>query len=210
MAKTESKKKAKFYKQTPSVCASSWCTIFAFFIVFSSFIFACIEIELEGRDGWAIDLPTPNIGKHFQYLTLYHVFMFIFIFSMFNLAFVFNPKFFTWRNELFVLSLMCMWFLFEDVFWFVLNPYYGFKHIGDAWWHATWQDVPIIYAILPLISMVLAGISGYAYTYLKSLFFLALGFGIVLAISPLYQLAYKASHNEIIATIDKTPVPDLK
>ena len=190
----EHKHKVPIYKQTPSICASSWCTIFSIFVVFSAFIYACIEIELEGKNGWAENLETSCLGSSKNSLTIYHVFMVIFIVTMFNLAFIFNPSYFSWRNELFVLSLMCIWFLFEDVFWFVLNPYYGFKHIGDAWWHAKWHDVPMIYAILPLISFFLAAISGYAFTYLKSLFFLALGFGIVLAISPLYQMAYKASH----------------
>ena len=53
-------------------CAESG-THDAVFVFLFALVFALIEIEIEGKDGWAANLPTArNVVGH---LTLYHVYM---------------------------------------------------------------------------------------------------------------------------------------
>ena len=42
------------------------------FICIFALLYALLEIEIEGQDGWAKNLPTPQIFLHF---TQYHVIM---------------------------------------------------------------------------------------------------------------------------------------
>ena len=45
----------------------------ALFVWLFALVFAMIEIEVEGKDGWAKNLPTPkNVLAH---LSLYHIYM---------------------------------------------------------------------------------------------------------------------------------------
>ena len=102
------------------------------FIFFSALLYALIEIEIEGKEGWAKNLPTARniIGK----MTLYHVFMFVFIIIMFIRIY---PMY--GNNSFITIFYVTSWFLLEDFLWFVLNPYYTLKNYKkeEIWWHSN-------------------------------------------------------------------------
>jgi len=114
-------------------------------------VLAFIEVQIEGKDGWASKLPTwkPKgdgvVNKTFKKilsgkeLTGYHLATFTFVLLILHLPFFFT---FTWRwwRELEVLSLFFLFLVFWDFLWFILNPYYGlekFKSV-EVWWHNQW------------------------------------------------------------------------
>ena len=64
----------------------------------------CIFRLDRNRDRrWAECLPTPNLTSSKRSLTLYHVFMAIFLLLVLNSLFFIKPKKFTWKNFLYSL-----------------------------------------------------------------------------------------------------------
>ena len=59
-------------KNIPNPCSDNKCIFFIIILITLSFIFALIEIELEGKFGWAEQTPTPNLGAAKNSLTLSH------------------------------------------------------------------------------------------------------------------------------------------
>jgi hypothetical protein len=61
--------------------------LFLVFVIVAAFLFAKIEIEIEGQHGWAENLPTWRIEDHFlldwffggRSLTGYHTWTFVFV-----------------------------------------------------------------------------------------------------------------------------------
>ena len=50
------------------------------FILFISLIYALIEIEIEGKNGWMKNLPTPYVVRFGdKNMTLYHIYMLLFM-----------------------------------------------------------------------------------------------------------------------------------
>jgi len=108
-------------------------------------IFALWEIQIEGKNGWAANLPTWRKTKGVinrmtggRPLTGYHFLMNIFLTSVFHLIFLFES--WDFEKELLILILLMIFFLVEDFLWFVLNPAYGLKNFkkGRIWWHPQW------------------------------------------------------------------------
>ncbi len=133
------------------------------FMVFLAFILALLEIQIEGKDGWAAKLPGWRIDKGWimnltggRPLTGYHIYMAVFLISVIHL-----PLFFIswgWRLESLLLGFYVGMVFLEDFFWFVLNPHYGIKNFrkGKIWWHKTWWGpVPALYCFLAAITAVL-------------------------------------------------------
>lgn len=125
-----------------------------------SYFFAKLEIQIEGKNGWAANLPTwrinnlltkliPGDGKP---LTGYHTYLWLFISSLLHSIFLFIP--WTVSAELLLISLFIFILLSEDFYWFILNPHYGIgkfkrKHIP---WHHIWIfRLPLMYWIALLI-----------------------------------------------------------
>lgn len=112
-----------------------------------SFVFAKVEIQIEGKQGWASALPTWRIEKHWlldlfwggRPMTGYHAWMFFFILLMFHLGFAITGIW-TWVLEFRVLAAIAMFWLIEDFLWFVLNPDYGIKNFTKTKipWHPRW------------------------------------------------------------------------
>jgi len=114
-------------------------------------VLAVIEIQIEGQNGWAVNLPTWKVkeGSWFDRLykkimsgkiaTGYHLAVFTFVLMILHLPFVFS---FSWRwwSELEVLSLFFLFIVFWDFLWFILNPHYGLKKFKavEIWWHNQW------------------------------------------------------------------------
>ena len=136
---------------------------FLAFMVFMAFILAMWEIQIEGKDGWAANLPGWRIEKGWatklmggRPLTGYHIYM-----TLFMIAAVHLPLFFvswSWRLESLLIGFYLGMLLLEDFLWFVLNPHYGIKKFrrGTIWWHKTWWGpVPSLYWILLVVVIVL-------------------------------------------------------
>ena len=102
---------------------TSYTTLYAF-------LWACMEIEIEGKDGWAANLPTTSfLESHF---TWYHVFMNLIVSLtmgrlMWSQGGIFHCVFY-----------IAEWFLLEDFLWFALNPDFGLEKYTPEhiWWHA--------------------------------------------------------------------------
>ncbi len=104
-------------------------------------VLALLEIQIEGPQGWAKNLPTwrpdPNrpIAKLYSQmmsgkeLTGYHALLFPFIILIFHLTFFLGTPF-SWENEAKILSLYFIFIALEDFLWFVLNPYHPLKNFA--------------------------------------------------------------------------------
>jgi hypothetical protein len=133
------------------------------FMVFMSVILALWEIQIEGKDGWAGNLPCWRIEKGWilkltngRPITGYHLFMTLFLIAMVHLPLFFVP--WNWRLECLLMGFYVGMVFLEDFFWFILNPHYGIKNFrkGIIWWHKRWWGpVPDLYWILAVIVVVL-------------------------------------------------------
>jgi len=134
-------------------------------------VFANLEIQIEGKRGWAADLPCWRKEKGWvvrllggRPLTGYHTWMTIFLILMFHFPFLFvdwHPK-----TELLIWGLLYGFFLAEDFAWFVFNPNYGIKKFkkSEVWWHGTWWGpVPSIYYFLAGMAIILIVLSQVVY-----------------------------------------------
>ena len=136
--------------------------IYLVLIVVLAFWFAKVEIQIEGVDGWAKNLPTWRIKKHWlldlffggREMTGYHAWVLSFILIFFHLPMAFvNP--WTWSLEGRVLGGMLLFWIVEDFLWFMINPGYGLKKFKKEFipWHPKWISIaPIEYWIFIPIS----------------------------------------------------------
>lgn len=125
------------------------------------FLFAKVEIQIEGGQGWAAGLPTWRLERHVllnifwggRPLTGYHVWIFSFMAGVFHLPLLLTGTA-SWMLEIRILgSLMVFWIL-EDFFWFVFNPAYGLRRFRREQipWHKHWiGPVPTDYASFMLV-----------------------------------------------------------
>ena len=133
------------------------------FLVCLSVVLALWEIQIEGKDGWAANLPAwrKETGLLVRLaggrpVTGYHIYMTVFLITLVHL-----PLFFvawSWRLESLVLGFYVGMVFLEDFFWFVFNPSYGIRNFrkGKIWWHKTWWGpVPALYWFLLVITVLL-------------------------------------------------------
>lgn len=138
---------------------------FLLFVVIAAALFAKLEIEIEGPHGWAEKLPTWRVEHHFlldwlfgsRPLTGYHVWTFVFVLFLFHLPFFWTGA---WapRAELNIVGGYLLFWLVEDMLWFVLNPHFGWKKFtkDNVWWHKRWLlGVPIDYWVAGALAIVL-------------------------------------------------------
>ena len=103
------------------------------FSILISFVVAKFEINVEGKDGWAKNLPTWRKNNQITRLffgdydlTGYHFWFFIM-----SLTFLHFPYFvgliFSWSLELKIMAVFFLGVALEDFLWFVLNPSFGIK-----------------------------------------------------------------------------------
>ena len=132
-------------------------------------LFAQAEIQIEGPHGWAAALPTwrltavPSLQFLFggREITGYHAFVFTFMLAAFHLPLVINGHFSLQIEARILGSLMLFWIL-EDVLWFMMNPAYGLTRLTPqaAPWHPHWAlGVPVDYLVLPVIGAALIALS---------------------------------------------------
>ncbi len=121
------------------------------YIFILAVVLAILEIQIEGPNGWAKNLPTWRPPDHKWYtklyakvmsgreLTGYHLTMFGFVFLIFHLPYVFGLKF-GFEHWIQTLSFFMMFIVLWDFLWFVLNPSYPLKQFKkeNIWWHKKW------------------------------------------------------------------------
>jgi hypothetical protein len=135
-------------------------------------LFALVEIEIEGKDGWAMNLPTwyrrkPWYARVYAFLlsgkplTGYHAVMFFIPFLSFHVGLAFGQPW-SWGLEARMLATYLVWNVTWDFLWFVLNPAYGWGRFrkGQIWWHdKAWLGrLPIDYVNALWLSFAVAAL----------------------------------------------------
>ena len=130
----------------------------------SAIFFALLEIQIEGKDGWAAKLPTwrkkfaftrfiPGANKQ---ITGYHLYTSLYRFSLLHIIFLFTP--WSLGKELIIISLHILVGRIEDFMWFVLNPHFGIKKFNKKHvpWHTRWWGpLPAQYYLSILLWLVI-------------------------------------------------------
>lgn len=127
--------------------------VFFGFVVLVAILLSKTEIEVEGKDGYAKNLPVTWRAKNkwirlFLTGTSYHLYMGLFLLALVHLPFVVGLVW-TLKTELLVLSFLAFVTVAEDFLWFVLNPAYGvfkFRRESIPWFKDRWLGiVPLWY-----------------------------------------------------------------
>lgn len=133
-----------------------------------AFAVAKFEIQVEGQDGWAKNLPTWKVKNRLtevffgeQPLTGYHVWLVVVLLIALHSGF-FAGIAWTLKLELQIIGCFLIAIVAEDFFWFVLNPGFGIKKFNgiNAHWHKSWVSiVPGFYVKYFLIAAILIVLS---------------------------------------------------
>jgi len=134
-------------------------------IVFiAAYMWAKLEVEIEGKHGWAKNLPTWRVEKHIlldyfmngRPLTGYHFWAFAFVFFIFHLP-LFWINSWSWPAECRIMGSILLFWVIEDVLWFIVNPHFGWRRHrqGETWWHQRWlMGLPTDHWGLLLVALV--------------------------------------------------------
>lgn len=110
-----------------------------------SVVSALMEIQIEGKDGWAAKLPTWRFGPQWikvilngKVVTGYHLYYMLLCMLFFHFPILFTG--FSWLQEAMTLSLYFTYTVIWDFLWFALNPAFGWKRFSkeNIWWFAKW------------------------------------------------------------------------
>lgn len=138
------------------------------FIILAAVAAAKLEIQIEGKDGCAKNLPTWKVNNKLTKLFLgnypftgYHfwvvIVVLIFLHFPFFLGLVWNIKY-----ELEVIAAVLLTAVLEDFLWFVFNPAFRIKKFNknDVPWHGTWLGpVPLVYILFIFAAIFLLSTS---------------------------------------------------
>lgn len=138
------------------------------YLIITAGVFARLEIQIEGPNGWAANLPTWRLDNRWtrlfygsRPLTGYHLWMQIFVMLMIHVPLAMQPSLWSRGVELRVVSFYVLFFIIEDFLWFVINPAFGVSRFRreHIWWHAPswWWIMPRDYWVFGLL-----GVLGYA------------------------------------------------
>lgn len=138
------------------------------YLFFMATVLAILEIQIEGAEGWAKNLPTWRPAPHHplakifskimsgKETTGYHLSMFLFVLLIFHLPYVFGLTI-TLEHWIKTISLFFIFVVIWDFLWFVLNPHHPLKlfqkeHIII---HKKWLwRVPVDYFLSIFISLL--------------------------------------------------------
>jgi len=105
---------------------------------------ALLEIEIEGPNGWAKNLPTKRIKlwwyqKVGKEVTGYHLVLQIFLLLFMHLPLVLEKRL-DWQIEILIITQYLFFLAYWDFLWFVLNPHFRLKDFkkGGVPWHTAW------------------------------------------------------------------------
>ena len=134
---------------------SRQCLLLLGYVLVLGFFFAKVEIQIEGDQGWAANLPTWRIEQHWlltlfwggRAMTGYHAWVFTVIGLMFHLPACFSG---VWNRkiEARIAAMVMLFWVQEDFLWFILNPAFGFERFNpiNVTWHHHWLwGAPIDY-----------------------------------------------------------------
>jgi hypothetical protein len=117
------------------------------YVAVLAFFFAKVEIHIEGEDGWAAKLPTWRIEKHWlldvffggRPLTGYHAWMLPFSLLLFHYPALLGGSW-SWRLEARTCAAFMLFWVLEDLLWFLLNPAWGWRRFNhrEVRWHKHW------------------------------------------------------------------------
>ncbi|MEX0776600.1 MAG: hypothetical protein WD042_12930 [Phycisphaeraceae bacterium] len=135
---------------------------FAIGVLLASTFFALLEIQIEGAQGWARNLPCWRLDTPWSRrllggrpLTGYHFYFHLLVLTLVHLPFLMGLATWTGAAELRIIAFLMLFFIIEDFLWFLLNPAFGLRGFSPQaiWWHrhAWWWFMPRDYWIfLPL------------------------------------------------------------
>lgn len=130
-----------------------------------SWLFALAEIHIEGDAGWAANLPTWRIEKHWlldifwggRAMTGYHLWIFSFVGFCFHFPLFFIAQWSLQLEGRIAACVMFFWIL-EDFLWFVINPAFGLKRFNQQHisWHKRWVlGAPVDYWLFGVVGGLL-------------------------------------------------------
>ena len=166
------------------------------FIFLISIFYSLIEIEIEGKDGWMVKIPTPKFFKFGdKEMTLYHIYMLVLI--IISVTFQ-NKMNFTLPSFLYSASNVLLFLFLEDIIWFILNPHFTINKYKkeNICWHAKqpWiLGMPLHNYTISIIVLLISYFTqnhDIAMNLLYSYFLI----GFILIISPLYHKFYLKTH----------------
>lgn len=139
-------------------------------VVSSSLLFALAEVQIEGSQGWAADLPTWRVRNRVSRLFLgskpatgYHLYMFTTLLLLCHAPYLAGTARPTLPAETRLLSFFVLFCVLEDFLWFVVNPAFGLSRFKpkEIWWHRdSWLWIaPRDYFLFVPIGLVLYGAS---------------------------------------------------
>ncbi|MGH7445965.1 MAG: hypothetical protein ACREK1_11050 [Longimicrobiales bacterium] len=140
--------------------------MFVMFLFAAATSFALLEIQIEGGAGWAAGLPTwrrENRWTHMllggRPLTGYHLYCHLFVLVMLHLPFGLGFADLSVRGEARIAAFGVLFWILEDLLWFVFNPHYGLRGFTRqrVAWHTTawWWIMPREYWIFLPVSLAL-------------------------------------------------------
>lgn len=131
-------------------------------------VLAILEIQIEGKHGWAMNLPTwrPRKGSWFikvysnfingKEVTGYHLSMFTFVLLILHLPYSFGQEL-NILNWSMTMSLFFIFIVLWDFLWFVMNPHYPLKKFNKqhiSWHKKWWAKAPVDYYVSLLLSFI--------------------------------------------------------
>lgn len=130
-----------------------------------AYLFARVEVEIEGDAGWAANLPTWRIENHVlldlfwggRPMTGYHAWMFSFIAVVFHFPLFFIGEW-SLRLEARALAAVMLFWIVEDFLWFIVNPAFGWRRFKREHvpWHKRWVcGAPVDYWIFGAVGVLL-------------------------------------------------------
>jgi hypothetical protein len=134
-------------------------------VVLAAFLFAKVEVHIEGANGWAANLPTWRVQNRLtellyggRPLTGYHLYVQLFVLVFVHVPFAIGTAW-SWRAEALVIAFMILFWIVEDFLWFVVNPAFGLRKFNpeSVWWHkrAWWVLAPREYYFMSAVAGLL-------------------------------------------------------
>ena len=132
-------------------------------------LFAMVEIQIEGSNGWAASLPTWRIEDHWlldvfwggRPMTGYHAWVFSFMALAFHLPVFVNGSW-SIKLEARIVGCVMLFWIIEDFLWFALNPAFGLARLEPQFvlWHKRWLGaVPTDYVTFGVLGLILIAYS---------------------------------------------------
>ncbi|MBI2050396.1 MAG: hypothetical protein HYT31_01145 [Parcubacteria group bacterium] len=138
----------------------------AIYLFITALLLAFLEVQIEGKHGWASKLPTWKPGEKWyaklyrkamggKELTGYHIGVFGLVLLFLHYPF-FAGSAWSLAGELWVISTFFVFSAVWDYLWIIINPHYGVirrRPKNDVWWHKRWfGPFPVDYYVAFVLS----------------------------------------------------------